>query len=176
MEKQRFKYYLEIATNVAVLIVAILIIATFVKSYYAVRSLPQLQSGLQKGMSIKQLPGINYDDASQTLLVVMNTKCHFCSESVPFYKQLEQQSQESKSSRIVAVFPNSKEEAEQYMKDKGLSLTTVAGINLSELNLAGTPTLILVDNKGMVQDFWAGKLPENTEKQVFQALGGSKEQ
>lgn len=176
MERRKFKHTLEIVTNIAVLAVAILIIWTFIGSYFTRRSLPPLQSGLQKGMPFTQLPGISYSDSPQTLIVAMNTQCHYCKESIPFYRRLaEQQAHGNKATRIVAVFPNSQEEVDQYLKENQLNLATVTAVDLSKLSLSGTPTMILVDSDGKIRDFWAGRLPDETEKQIVNALADAKE-
>jgi hypothetical protein len=38
--------------------------------------------------------------------------------------------------------------------------------------LAGTPTLVLVDNAGIVHDFWIGKLTPDDEEQVIKSVTG----
>lgn len=39
------------------------------------------------------------------------------------------------------------------------------------LNVAGTPTLLLVDNNGVVQNVWIGKLTSDGEREVLAKLG-----
>jgi hypothetical protein len=41
----------------------------------------------------------------------------------------------------------------------------------AKLNVQGTPTILLVDNQGVVQHVWLGKLPANQEKDLLATLG-----
>ena len=105
----------------------------------------------------------------------MNTRCGYCNESIPFYKQLvEAQQSSDQNVRLVAVLPNSEVEVKQYMQQQQLNISTVPKVNLQTLKVAGTPTIILVDNGGRVLDFWVGKLPQDSEQQVIKIISGPK--
>jgi peroxiredoxin len=171
VSQAKLKNYLEIATNVAVLLVAVVVLSVFAWNYFTRRSMPQIQAGLQKGQVFGQVLGINYHDTPQTLLIAMSTKCHYCTESLPFYRQLaEAQRTNGRSTHIVAVFPNREEEVRQYAQQNNLDLDTIAGVNLATLNISGTPTAVLIDSSGRISDFWVGKQPEDTEKQIIRAV------
>jgi hypothetical protein len=49
-------------------------------------------------------------------------------------------------------------------------LERIAGADFGALNISGTPTAILIDDNGTVRDFWIGKLPQDQERQVIQAV------
>jgi hypothetical protein len=85
LEKSKARRYLETVTNVAVLLAAIAILASAAAIYLRPKSLPQLQTGLQKGETLAPVPGFNFGESDQSLLLVMNTGCVYCDESVPFY-------------------------------------------------------------------------------------------
>ena len=168
MEQSKVKNALEIATNIAVLLVAVTVLTVFALNFYT-KPQPQLRQGLQRGDTIPQLQGLNYRDASQTLLIALNTRCGYCNESIPFYQQLVQQ-EFSKPTRIVALFPNSESEVRQFTQQNQLNIDTIADVDFRMFNLIGTPTMILVDDEGAVNDFWLGKLSRDDEHRVIQAL------
>jgi peroxiredoxin len=175
MNQAKLKSYLEVATNVAVLLVALVVSSVFAWNYFTRHSMPQLQTGFQKGQVFAQVPGINYHTSSQTLLIAMSTKCHYCTESVPFYQQLaEAQRASGKTTHVVAIFPNTEDEVKQYVQQNKLDLDTVADVNFGSLNIAGTPTTVLIDSSGKVRDFWVGKLPQEGEQQIIKAVSGQK--
>jgi thiol-disulfide isomerase/thioredoxin len=174
VSQAKLKNYIEMATNVAVLLVALTVLGVFALNYFSRRSTPQLQAGLQKGQVFARVAGVNYDTSSQTLLIAMSTKCHYCAESLPFYRQLaEAQRSKGQHVNVVAVFPNNEDEVRQYAQRNSLALETVAGVKLATLNISGTPTAVLIDNGGRVIDFWVGKQPPETEQQILKAVSGA---
>ena len=72
--------------------------------------------------------------------------------------------------QIVAVFPQSVDEAKDYLKGLGVSVDEVRQSPLSSIGVEGTPTLILLDNRGTVADFWVGKLNGSHEQKVMDRL------
>lgn len=170
---QKIKSYLEVSTNIAVLFVAIVALVFALNYYRAARSITQLQSGLHKEITLSPLTGVNYGDARQTLLIAMNTRCKYCIESVPFYNQLaDLQRNNTKAISVIAIFPNADDEVRQYVKQWRLAVPTIAAVDFQKLNLAGTPTMILVSNQGRILDFWIGKLSAEDEQQVIQRING----
>jgi thioredoxin-related protein len=171
MDQAKLKHHLEIATNIAVLSVAIVVLGTFVWKYFTPKSQIQLQAGLQKGTTFAQLPGVDYSNAPKTLLIALSSKCDHCSESLPFYKQVtDKQSENINASHIVAIFPDTQSEVEQFTRQKDLNLDTVAGVDFQALNLIATPTVLLVDNSGKIIDFWIGKLSKDAEQEIIRAI------
>lgn len=177
MNQVKLKGYLEVATNIAVLLVALAVLGTFAWNYFGRTPAPQLQTGFQKGQTFAQVPGVSYESSPQTLLIAMSTNCHYCTESLPFYKQLvEAQRANGQATHIVAVFPNPEAEVRQYVQQNNLDLKTIAGVDFGALNISGTPTAILIDENGKVRDFWIGRLPQEQEQQVIQAVSGPNSQ
>lgn len=52
----------------------------------------------------------------------------------------------------------------------GVSIAVVMQVPPGQVNVGGTPTLILVNSNGVVTDVWAGKLPPEAESQVLSKL------
>jgi thioredoxin-related protein len=169
--EQRWTKYLEMTTNVAVLLVAVALLGAIVSTRFARRGQPRFENGLQRGQVLTRLPSIDYLAAPQTMLLVLSTKCSYCEQSLPFYKRLvEEQRKAGRRTRIVAVFPNTETEVEQYNRHNQLDVESVAAVNSGTLNVTGTPTLILVDSVGKVRDFWVGMLSKDDEQQVINAV------
>jgi thioredoxin-related protein len=172
MKLERWAKYLEVSSNAAVLIVAVVLLGAILSARWSPRSAKEkFEGGLQKGQLLAQQPSIDYGAAPRTLISVLSTKCNYCTESLPFYRRLLELPTAAKRTRIVAVFPNSKTEVEQYKERNQLTLESVAALNYNTLNVTGTPTLILIDSNGRVLDFWVGKLSQEEEQQVLEAVG-----
>jgi thioredoxin-related protein len=172
MERESWTKSIEVSSNLAVLLVAMVLLGAVVSTRWLARpGKANFENGLQKGQVLAQLPSIDYSAAPQTVVLAISTNCSYCKESLPFYKRLlgEQQSAGQRT-RMVAVFPNPKPEVEQYKEQNQLYLESVPALNYSTLNVTGTPTLILVDSTGRVLDFWVGKLSKDEEQQVIEAV------
>jgi hypothetical protein len=168
---QKVRSYLEVISNVAVLLVAIAVLVSAVNYFRAGASLTQLQGGLQKETTLSPLTGVNYADTAHTLLIAMNTRCQNCTDSVSFYNQLaELQRNNLQAIRVIAIFPNSPHEVSEYVQQQRLLVSNVAGVDFDRLNLAGSPTLILVDRQGKILDFWVGKLSTSNEQALIQRI------
>jgi hypothetical protein len=175
MKEAKIKNYLEIATNIAVLLAALGFLSTLSWSHFTGRAVPEPQSGFQTGQALPRLPQVDYSSSPQTVLIAMNTQCHFCTESISFYNDLARAQQgKDKTTRIIAVFPNAESEVRQYVQQNQLQLETIAGADLKALNIRGTPTIILVNKSGKVLDFWVGKLSEDEKRQITNVLAASK--
>lgn len=167
MNQLKVRNYLETATNLAILLVAALVIGTYAASYIAKRYDRQPE-GLHKGKMLQPILGQDYANASRTLLIALNPQCGYCHESIPFYREIiRARGTSSQSIRIIAVSQIPPPDMKQYLQEKHLDVDAVAEVNFPNLNIQATPTMILVDNNGNVLDFWIGKLSTDDEQQVL---------
>ena len=159
----------ELFANIAIILVAILLGYFLIQRFFFQQN-PQSQppTEIAKGTKIS-LPEVDWSANQKTLLVVLQKGCHFCSESMPFYKTLVEKAKE-KGVKLVAVLPNSREEGSQYLRENGVEIQDIQQAQLNSVNVRGTPTLILVNNKGEVLDSWIGKLPTSKEDEIVGSL------
>jgi hypothetical protein len=171
MKQLRLKTSLEVATNAAVLLVALLVLGNFAWVHLAEKPAPGIKAGLRKGDAFPTLPGVAYDKSSQTLVLAMSSKCEHCNESLPFFKQLVETNVENNDgTRIVAVFTEKPEEVWRYISEQQLRLNTIPGIDFKALNLPGTPSAILISSEGRVLNFWIGKPSKDAEKEMLDSI------
>jgi hypothetical protein len=170
VNRKSLKETLEISTNVAVLLVAVAALTSFAISHFLNPNTPNLRSGLEKGMRFESVPGVDYHAGKRTLLIALNTNCSYCRESLPFYRKLIFANRQSNNLRIIAVFPNPADEITKYAKENELLLDTIADVNFSQLNISGTPTLVLINDKAEVDDFWVGKLSDTEADQLVSSV------
>ena len=160
MEQERLKNTAEIASNIAVVLVAIAVLS-FAIAYFWIPSKPKMIGGLEKGQQFSPVPNLDYKGTEQTLLIALNTDCSYCQESVPLYRKvMDAYPRGNKSLRIVALFPNKIKEVADYLMANALNVESVANVNLDAIHVSGTPTMILVNGRGEVQNFWLGRLGE----------------
>lgn len=162
---------LETAANVAIILAAILLSVVLIKNYLLPGTpVDALSSGNAvvdlQGKTVA-LDGVEWVASEQTLVLGLSTTCHFCTESMPFYKQLIDGHANVKT---IAVFSQPLEDAKKYLQLHGVSVTDVRSANFETLGIDGTPTILLVDREGKVIKSWRGKLDAVTETEVLDLL------
>jgi hypothetical protein len=170
----------EVLANLAVIITSTVLCSVLIKKYFynpkptvvaAAASTSSANTGklgqLQPGTKIS-LPGIEWRKNFRTVVLALSTTCHFCSESGPFYQQLEQQRPGTVG--LVAVLPQSVEDGRNYLEQLGVKTANVIQSPLSSIGVSGTPTLMLVDQDGSLIASWVGKLPDSEVRNVMSQI------
>jgi hypothetical protein len=162
---------LEVLANLAIIIAGSLLAGVLVKNHLfqgpsegpvRTQSSPQPMEGTRL-----TLTNVDWTQSKQTLLLALSSSCYYCTESAPFYKRL---GQSKKGTRLVVVLPESVEDGQSYLKRLGLSVDEVRQLSLDKIDVQVTPTLLLVDNSGVVKKSWLGKLPPEQEESVVSTL------
>ncbi len=130
---------------------------------------PARSVALRPGQAVP-ISGIDWGKSHHTLVLALQTGCHFCAESAPFYKALLKD-REAGGWQAVAVLPQPVQRSITYMQAEGYSVPQVRQINLSTIGVSGTPTLLLVNDKGRLEKKWIGELGPTGENEVAAALG-----
>lgn len=165
--------YVELAANVAIIAAAIMLCVVLAKTQFADSAPPQgandypASKSSTKPLGKLDLPEVSWQKNGQTLVLALSTSCPYCTESAAFYRRLKQESSEA---HLLAVFPQAASEGEAYLKKLAVPVDEVRQASFGQLNVRGTPTLLLVDDGGEVKDTWVGKLPSNQEGQVLARL------
>jgi hypothetical protein len=168
---------IEIATNIATTAAAAILCVALTKAYLlpAKRPVPpQMPTVITVGANLnKNLPDVPWSTNGRTLVLAISTACHFCKESKPFYRRL--QAEVGKEIKIIAALPQPLAEAKEYLTEAGVHVDDIRQVTLSSLGVRGTPTMLLVNNKGNVINVWTGKLQPTEEDQVLSALRAATE-
>lgn len=168
---------IELVANIAIIVVACLLAVVLVKDLLVAKSPnragdpikpsetiegPKIKIGNKLAITDTQLP-----KSSQTLVLGISSSCHFCTDSAAFYKKL---SAIKANNRLIAVLPQSVEDGQRYLRKLGISVDEVRQLQLDTIGIEGTPTLILLDDAGVVRNSWVGKLPPEQERVVLEAF------
>jgi len=163
---------IETTANIATIGVAVLLSAVLVKVYLLPAPSPRVAPAVAAtsvGTSLKrQLPGVDWSKNGKTLVLAISTQCHFCKDSTPFYRKLEEQV--GRNLKTVAVLPQPVGEAEQYLKGEGVHVDQVKQATMSEIGVQGTPTMLLVNSAGVITNVWVGQIQPEKEQEVLAAL------
>jgi hypothetical protein len=164
---------IETTANVATIIVAVLLSMFLVKAYFFPNVIARTQTTaiapeVTKGKTVDgRALGVDWKKNRRTLVLAISTTCHFCTESAPFFRRL---AEVTKDLKTVAVLPQPVPEAQQYLSKVGVHVDEVRQVPLSTVGVRATPTVLLVNDSGVVTDVWVGKLPPEQETQVLTAL------
>jgi hypothetical protein len=118
-------------------------------------------------------PVADWGKTSASVVLALSTNCHYCTESMPFYKRLTEIKQGPETSfQLLTFFPQDPAAATAYLKEHGVSSDLIMSgpKSFSNLGVAGTPALLLVNEKGVVQEAWLGKLSEKEQAEVISKL------
>ena len=195
--KSKLARAIEIATNLSIIIVA-LVGATVLVKNYLLRPSAQATSEINQTTSGRNLqglrddvravrtssapprapeegsqlsvPGVSWGESNQTVVLALSDKCRYCSESAPFYQRLAQDLSKRNDVRLVAVFPQDAGAGKKYLDELGVPVGQVIQASLDSLQVRGTPTLVLVDKNGTVTQSWVGKLSPERESEVLSRI------
>jgi hypothetical protein len=154
---------LETVANISVIIAAVVLVVYLGRQEFQRHAESIRPAAALVGQKIT-LPDVQFGQQGKTLVLAISTHCHFCRESEPFYKDLVARSQGRV--KIVAVLPESLEESEPYVRRSIAPSIQVVSSHLDAMGVTGTPTLLLIDSSGKVQQAWVGKLDDKGQQQV----------
>lgn len=165
---------LDKVANIALILACALFIAHLARNYYISREVDtNLQPDIKVGELVK-LPGADTagsQSATATLVMALSTHCGFCQASMPFYQKLSTFKNSSPvNMRLATVMPESKEEAEAYLKKYGIAADIVLSAPISQVGVNGTPTLLLLDSENKLVRSWVGQLNNSQESEVVSQL------
>ncbi len=115
------------------------------------------------------LTGVDWASNRLTLIIALQTDCVQCEASMPFYRDLIASNRQGAFQPLVVV-PHSKTIGESLLTAAGLAVPEVRQADFAKLRIPGTPSLILVDNSGVVRKVWVGRLSPVREDAVFDRL------
>jgi thioredoxin-related protein len=163
------KNKVEVAANVAVILLAVVIGSVFLKDRFASPGLGPNE--VKAGDQLPVLSAYNWKAHDRTLVLALRNGCHFCEASMPFYRKLAQLEQSSQIGvHLVAVFPDDPTVVRQVVEAQQLTIEVLPGLELAQVKVQATPTLMLVDEKGRVSKVWMGELPAAEEAEVIAAI------
>jgi hypothetical protein len=160
----------EIASNISIVVVALIVTLVLVKKSFFNGSQPSDSSPAPVAGTALSFPGVDWNSHRKNLLLVMSTQCRFCSESAPFYRRLADEATRNKDARLIAFLPQEVAEGRKYLSEMNVPVAEVFRLTPDSIATRGFPTLVLVDGKGVVKETWVGQLTPNQESDVLNRL------
>jgi hypothetical protein len=164
---------LEVSANIAIILLASLIGVIVTKNYLwpgkdIGASESRRRNTIQPGEKLS-LPDVDWAQNGQTLIIALSKDCRYCSESASFYQKIVSQRQ-GKSLKVIAVLPQDTRSGQNYLNSLEVTVDEIRQTSLSSIQVSGTPTLLLIDNTGVVKEVWVGKLPSDKESEALSKI------
>ena len=162
---------IELVTQVVIAISVVVVAGVVVKRNLF--ALPANPAGLEQesraliGTALN-LPDVDWGQNKQTLVFFLKKDCVYCAASAPFYREVLAAASK-RNVKSLAILPDSEDEARKYLQYIGLPIENVQRGSLSSYKISATPTMLLVDDLGLVKGVWTGAAP-NRESQVRDEL------
>lgn len=160
------RHAVEVAANVVIVVLGLVITVVIVHNYSS--------SGRSRTAAlIGKVPvvdGVDWTRSKKTLILAVSERCHWCISSVPFYKRLKQMRR--KDVRIVAVMAEPAVTNRDFAADASTFADQVIRMPLIKFGVGSTPTLLLVNSRGLVTDEWVGALDDEAQAKVLDEISG----
>jgi hypothetical protein len=171
LNTETLRLKLEVSTGVAVLVVSGILLSTSLTTYMRERQPQKTGPGLRKGETLNRLEGYDFSQSTKTLVIVMNTDCESCVESIRFYNNVAYHCNSTDHEIDVrVVFPDPFDQAQRFVKQHQLKAEVIPQVDPTVLKVSVTPTVILVDSKGRILNFWIGQLSPKDEEEIINTL------
>lgn len=167
---------LDTFANIAIIVVCAIAAVILVRNNFFPPQPPPMPGAppqAKVGDTIKELQAVVPAGAERALVVAVSPTCGYCDQSIPFYKRLmEERDKKGSNVKVIAAVPSEEAKAEEAQKfaSGGLKPDGLVHLDFATIKVPGTPTLIMVDNKGEVLDIWVGKQDEKGEKKIIAEL------
>jgi hypothetical protein len=171
---------LGLVANVSIIVTATLLSVVLVKQFLlpksiAVPAAAAVNSAPQKPPQVERiqpgakfsLSGIDWAKNGKTLVLAVSKTCHFCTESAPFYQRL---TKEHGKTALVALLPQPVSDGKTYLDQLNVQVDGIHQASLNTMGVRGTPTLLLIDQDGVVANTWVGKLAADQEAEVIASV------
>jgi hypothetical protein len=160
---------LEIATNLLILAVLLLMTGTFIKSRVSHHEV----IGLSPGDKIDAPAGYDWHNHARTLVVAVRKGCIYCERSYPLYRRLSGLEHDNNlKAHMLVVMPDDAASGAALLSSQGITSQSVAGIPLNNIKVSGTPTLLLVGADGRLLQSWVGELDASKADALVAQLEG----
>ena len=159
---------LELGAQIVIAVAVLAVAGVVVKRYLFPRevnpaSLPRITMGERLNV-----PNVDWEQNKKSLVFFLMKDCKYCKYSAPFYRQLIEDASK-RDVKWLAILPNSVEEGRKYVRSLELPIENVQTGSLSSYKIPGTPSVLFVDNQGIVKSVSIGAEP-GREKELRDEL------
>ena len=169
------KTWLGVLVDVVTIAVAIAALALVGERYFTVSAPAAAPSTMEASLLNTQIDEtfrVDFAAAEQTALVVFREECPACVANLPFYRRLT--AFEAAGVRIIFSAPEHNTNIEGYLESRDVDPDAVVFTSAGQISpFFATPTLVIVDQGGVIRHAWVGSLAPAAEAEVLHELFGA---
>lgn len=158
----------EILANVAIIAVAAILAVLLITRFWNGNT-AEPPDVLTVGSTLT-IENMDWAQNEQTLLLILQENCRFCTESVPFYQKLVDRASRHTNTKLIAVFPDTSPQPQSYLDEHFVKINEIRKTDFRRLGIRGTPTLVLIKDQGKIVASWIGKLTTEAEENLLQKV------
>ena len=164
---------LDVVTNIAILLTCVIASTVLVRREFFAPAPAPPPGTVNAGERFDALRAAVPAGAERAMVLALAPGCHFCNDSMGFYKDLIARRDRSRSPvKVVAAVSSGEARAPEASKlaASGVKPDAVVQLDFRAVKLQGTPTVLLVDRQGKVLSVWVGLLDARSQDQVLSRL------
>lgn len=136
------------------------------------RSTTLIPTQLTSGKEITLLPEVRFSAADATVVLFLSSRCRFCADSLDFYRRLSEAKASSKRRvRVVAAGREPAPILDHFLATGGVAIDQVVSTG-ERPTASSTPTIVIVDRRGIIQGAWIGRLSQEGEMSIVRTIRG----
>jgi hypothetical protein len=165
------KKFVEMATNAAILVAALLLCWKIIDARRPPAGNSISDGSELVGVRLPSPPSYTWKQNPETLVLAIKSGCRFCENSFPFYRRLIDDAKNHGSRvHLLAVMPDPPESGHILLGKNELHLDALFAQNLETVKVNATPTLLLLNAEGRIEKAWIGQLDKKQEDAVLGAV------
>jgi hypothetical protein len=176
MQIRTVKFWLDITASVACIIVCGGLLTGAVARYVRARNAPPstqnnpVKAGLKRGDPFPAVPGFNYAQHRKSILFFLDAGCSHCVQSMPTYQRLFKRASVKPDSKVALLGLFETQSSRDHFVSLGFSIPATAKLPFGRYRVNATPTVLVIDASGNVDDFWVGELSAIAEQSLVHLL------
>ena len=114
-----------------------------------------------------EIEGVHWASSGLTAVLFINSHCHFCVDSAPFYREVADMHRRHRNGLTVAALSiDAPQLTRDFLSKERVVVDAIYQMSVPVKGLSGTPTLLILDGHGIVQRVFTGVL-DQTRQQEF---------
>lgn len=161
------KNWLPLVADCVTIAVGVVVLGIFGARYFDFPPSPENVEAVDVRLDATTV-GVEWSAAAKTLIMALDSECVFCQESMSFYRRVAASA--TTDVQVVVAAPPDDTGIHERLEAESLEPDALVIVERGVLPVSGTPTLLLVDNEGLVTHAWIGRLDADGEADVLNVL------
>lgn len=180
MNVQKLRTYVEIFALLMVSAAAVLFGLKTATELLSSKEQPaeDVSQRYRAGDRAPSIPGVDYGAKDKTVVFALSTRCRFCEENGPFYRETIEASRRSGRFQVVFAFSQENSDGSAFLDRIGLSglasqFHVTSRVDFGRIGIRATPTTIVVGRDGMIRRAKVGMVGTDESVALIRDLQGT---